>query len=59
MISALKNKILTSLRYQAIWLSLVEEVEFNFKLEVDAVALMEDEEERRNYEKEVESLLNL
>lgn len=37
--SALKNKIITSLRKQANWLSL--------------------EEERRNYEKEVESLLNL
>lgn len=47
--SALKNKIITSLRKQANWLSLDEEVE----------ALMEDEEERRNYEKEVESLLNL
>lgn len=52
--SALKNKIITSLRKQANWLSLEEEVE-----EVDAEALMEDEEERRNYEKEVESLLNL
>ena len=38
--SALKNKIITSLRKQANWLSL-------------------EEEERRNYEKEVESLLNL
>lgn len=38
--SALKNKIITSLRKQANWLSL-------------------DEEERRNYEKEVENLLNL
>ena len=51
--SALKNKIITSFRKQANWLSLEEEVE------VDAEALMEDEEERRNYEKEVESLLNL
>lgn len=49
--SALKNKIITSLRKQANWLSLDEEV--------DAEALMEDEEERRNYEKEVENLLNL
>ena len=57
--SALKNKIITSLRKQANWLSLEEEVEYNFKIEVDAEALMEDEEERRNYEKEVESLLNL
>ena len=57
--SALKNKIITSLRKQANWLSLDEEVEYNFKIEVDAEALMEDEEERRNYEKEVESLLNL
>ena len=57
--SALKNKIITSLRKQAKWLSLEEEVEYNFKIEVDAEALMEDEEERRNYEKEVESLLNL
>ena len=55
--SALKNKIITSLRKQANWLSLDEEVEYNFKIEVDAEALME--EERRNYEKEVESLLNL
>ena len=52
--SALKNKIITSLRKQANWLSLEEEVEYNFKIEVDAEALMEDEEERRNYEKEVE-----
>ena len=59
MFSALKNKIITSLRKQANWLSLEEEVEYNFKIEVDAEALMEDEEERRNYEKEVESLLNL
>ena len=57
--SALKNKIITSLRKQANWLSLEEEVEYNFKIEVDAEALMEDEEERRNYEKEVENLLNL
>ena len=57
--SALKNKIITSLRKQANWLSLDEEVEYNFKIEVDAEALMEDEEERRNYEKEVENLLNL
>ncbi len=56
--SALKNKIITSLRKQANWLSL-EEVEYDFKIEVDAEALMEDEEERRNYEKEVERLLNL
>ena len=55
--SALKNKIITSLRKQANWLSLDEEVDF--KIEVDAEALMEDEEERRNYEKEVENLLNL
>lgn len=34
-------------------------VEYDFKIEVDAEALMEDEEERRNYEKEVENLLNL
>lgn len=52
--SALKNKIITSLRKQANWLSLDEEVEYDFKIEVDAEALMEDEEERRNYEKEVE-----
>ena len=45
--SALKNKIITSLRKQANWLSLEEEVEYNFKIEVDAEALMEDEEERR------------
>ena len=57
--SALKNKIITSLRKQANWLSLDEEVEYDFKIEVDAEALMEDEEERRNYEKEVENLLNL
>ena len=50
--SALKNKIITSLRKQANWLSLDEEVEYDFKIEVD-------EEERRNYEKEVENLLNL
>ena len=56
--STLKNKIITSLRKQANWLSL-EEVEYDFKIEVDAEALMEDEEERRNYEKEVERLLNL
>ena len=43
--SALKNKIITSLRKQANWLSLEEEVEYNFKIEVDAEALMEDEEE--------------
>ena len=55
--SALKNKIITSLRKQANWLSLDEEVEYDFKIEVDAEALMEDE--RRNYEKEVENLLNL
>ena len=52
-------KIITSLRKQANWLSLDEEVEYDFKIEVDAEALMEDEEERRNYEKEVENLLNL
>ena len=46
--SALKNKIITSLRKQANWLSLDEEVEYDFKIEVDAEALMEDEEERRN-----------
>lgn len=45
--SALKNKIITSLRKQANWLSLDEEVEYDFKIEVDAEALMEDEEERR------------
>ena len=53
--SALKNKIITSLRKQANWLSLDEEVEYDFKIEVDAEALMEDEEERRNFE----NLLNL
>ncbi|MDR3857871.1 sigma-70 family RNA polymerase sigma factor [Parabacteroides sp.] len=30
--SALKNKIITSLRKQANWLSLDEEVEYNFKI---------------------------
>lgn len=56
---ALKNKIISSLRKQTNYSSLNEEVEYDFKIEVDAETLMEDEEERRHYEKEIEDLLNL
>lgn len=59
LLGALKNKIISSLRKQTNWSSLNEEVEYDFKIEVDAETLMENEEERKHYEKEVEDLLNL
>lgn len=59
LLGALKNRIISSLRKQTNWSSLNEEVEYDFKIEVDAETLMENEEERKHYEKEVEDLLNL
>lgn len=56
---ALKNKIITSCRNRTDWCRLDEEYDYDFKIEVNAGTLMEDEEERISYEQELENLLKL
>lgn len=59
LLRALKNKIVSHRRSPLHWLSLDDSADYAFRIHVDACALIEDEEERRKYEKQVENLLAL
>ena len=59
LLRSLKNRIISFKQKSSNLLSLDDNVDYDFQIKVDALALMEDEEERLAYEEQLESLFGL